>query len=43
VTPRYWGDDFYTTCRELMAVDERAMHAEKIGRGLAGPLEGGWR
>ena len=38
VTPRYQDDDFYTTRRELMTVDERAMHAEKIRRGLAGPL-----
>jgi histidine triad (HIT) family protein len=39
VTPRYRGDGFYTTRRELMAVDERAMHAEKIRCILAGPPE----
>jgi histidine triad (HIT) family protein len=39
VTPRFRGDEFYTTRRELMAVDERAMHADKIRHGLAGRLE----
>lgn len=39
VTPRYRDDNFYTTRREWMAVDERAMHAEKIRRGLTGPQE----
>jgi histidine triad (HIT) family protein len=41
VTPRYRDDDFYTTRRELMAVAKRAMHAEKIRRGLAGALVSG--
>jgi histidine triad (HIT) family protein len=41
VTPRYRDDDFYATRRELMAVDERAMYAEKIRRGLAGQLASG--
>jgi histidine triad (HIT) family protein len=41
VTPRYGNDDFYTTHREWMATDQRAMHAEKIRRGLAGSLESG--
>jgi histidine triad (HIT) family protein len=39
VTPRYRDDGFYTTRRELMAAGERAMHAEKIRHGLAGPSE----
>ena len=39
VTPRYRGDDFYTTRSEWMAADERARHAERIRRGLVGPLE----
>jgi histidine triad (HIT) family protein len=43
VTPRYRDDDFYTTRRELMAVEERAMHAEKIKRVLTLPLEGAER
>ena len=30
VTPRYDGDQFYTTQPELMAVEERARHAEKL-------------
>ena len=31
VTPRYKGDEFYTTRRELMPVSQRATHAEKLG------------
>ena len=30
VTPRYRDDRFYTTQRELMAVSERARHAERL-------------
>ena len=30
ITPRYQNDNFYTTRRKLMAVDERAGHAKKL-------------
>lgn len=30
VTPRYNGDEFYTTQREFMDVSERAIHAERL-------------
>jgi histidine triad (HIT) family protein len=35
VTPRYKGDQFYSTQPELMAVDERAKHAEKLKECMA--------
>ena len=30
VTPRYHNDEFYTSSRALMAVEERARHAQKL-------------
>jgi histidine triad (HIT) family protein len=38
VTPRYKGDQFYKTQKELMAVSERAKHATKIRDTLAQQL-----
>jgi histidine triad (HIT) family protein len=35
VTPRYKDDQFYSTPRELMPIDQRAKHAEKIRNHLA--------
>ncbi|HNT78925.1 MAG TPA: HIT family protein [Anaerolineae bacterium] len=39
VTPRYRGDMFYTTRRELMPISQRAMHAEKLRGYLTKQLE----
>jgi histidine triad (HIT) family protein len=38
VTPRYENDQFYTTRREFMPVDQRARHAEKL-RGYLQQME----
>ncbi|MFN8488233.1 MAG: HIT family protein [Caldilineaceae bacterium] len=39
VTPRYQNDQFYTTQRALMAVDERASHAARIRNYLVQYME----
>ncbi len=39
VTPRYKNDNFHTAQRELMPVDQRAKHAEKLRQCLANRQE----